>query len=74
MTRSRILNETQAMMSGRGELLHNPAFGRASEAMQFDRQWARDLTRMVIRWLRVFAYGRRLGHFRISNAESEALT
>lgn len=53
------------MMNERGELLANPAFGRAAEAIQFDSEWARNLTRMVIRWLRVFSYGRRRGYFKL---------
>lgn len=56
-----------AMMNEKGELLHNVAFGRAAEVIQMDRKYANELTRMVIRWLRIFRIGRRHGYFQVPN-------
>jgi hypothetical protein len=56
------------MMSESGELFANPACGRGAEVFAYDREWANELTRKVIRWLRVFRFGKQRGYFKMGQA------
>jgi len=53
MTRTELLNDSQGMMSERGELFANPAFGRGDEAVGIGGKRVNNMVRMVIRWLRI---------------------
>jgi hypothetical protein len=68
MTRAELLSKSEAMMSESGELFANPACGRGAEVFAYDREWANELTRNVVRWLRVFRFGRHRGYFKTGQA------
>ncbi len=57
MTRTEILDRSEAMMDCTGQLFANPAKGRAQECLGYNYAYCRELTKMCIRWLRVFKYG-----------------
>jgi hypothetical protein len=61
MTKFELLNTSMAMMDEKGELFANHAYGRARDYLRYYPDDARRLTRMVIRLVRVFAYGRQRG-------------
>jgi hypothetical protein len=68
MTRAELLTKSEAMMSESGELFANPAYGRGADAFAYDREWANELTRQVVRWLRVFRFGKQRGYFKTGQA------